>query len=46
MKKKKKKDIDKESPTDDLVNSVVKRIDTDVFVKSVIRGIDKLLSPD
>ena len=46
MKKKKKNDIDKESPTDDLVNSVVKRIDTDVFVKSVIRGIDKFFSPD
>ena len=46
MKKKKKKDIDKESSTDDLVNSVVKRIDTDVFVKSVIRGIVKFFSPD
>ena len=27
MKKEKKKDIDKESPTDDLVNSVVKGIE-------------------
>ena len=44
--KKKKKDIDKESPTEDLVNSIVKDIDTDVFVKSVIRGIDKFLSPN
>ena len=45
MKKEKKKDIDKESPTDDLVNSVVKGIDTDVFVNSVIKGIEKFFSP-